>query len=171
MAKQRGKRLANEYLESPKEVSLGEAIKKSPKDQQAALKQGVFDVLLSQISLPASPEDEGRLAAAGKGLELIIGDGRFTALFKQLSQALSRYMDEAARYEEAIRRQYAPKLRQKEEEIARRIGRPIQLDPFQDPEFTAFYNQQMNALKGNYEAAISQVKEQAVRMFETYGRK
>ena len=170
-AKQRGKRLANEYLESPKEVSLGEAIKKSPKDQQAALKQGVFDVLLSQISLPASPEDEGRLAAAGKGLELIIGDGRFTALFKQLSQALSRYMDEAARYEEAIRRQYAPKLRQKEEEIARRIGRPVQLDPFQDPEFTAFYNQQMNALKGNYEAAISQVKEQAVRMFETYGRK
>ena len=170
-AKQRGKRLANEYLESPKEVSLGEAIKKAPKDQQAALKQGVFDVLISQISLPASPEDEGRLAAVGKGLELIIGDGRFTALFKQLSQALSRYMDEAARYEEAIRRQYAPKLRQKEEEIARRIGRPIQLDPFQDPEFTAFYNQQMNALKGNYEAAISQVKEQAVRMFETYGRK
>ncbi|MDR2482705.1 MAG: hypothetical protein LBD08_03635 [Treponema sp.] len=165
--RQRGKRLANEYLENPKEVSLGDAIKKAPKEQQAALKQGVFDVLISQISLPASPEDEERLAAAGKGLELVIGDGRFTALFKQLSQALSRYMDEAARYEEAIRRQYAPKLRQKEEEIARRIGRPIQLDPFQDPEFTAFYNQQMNALKGNYEAAISQVKEQAVRMFES----
>jgi hypothetical protein len=165
-ARQRGKRLANEYLGNPKDVSLGEALKKAPQEQRAALRQGIFDVLSSHISLPASPEDEGRIAAAGKGLELVIGDSRFTALYKQLSQALSRYLDEAAQYEEAIKRQYAPKLRQKEEEISRRLGRPVHLDPFQDPEFTAFYNQNMNSLKGNYEAAIAQVREQALRMFE-----
>ncbi|MDR0555338.1 MAG: hypothetical protein LBG76_11175 [Treponema sp.] len=167
-AKRRGIRLANEYLEDSKTVSLGEAIKKAPKDEQEALKQGIFDVLLSQLNLPVSPEDETRLAAAGKGLESVIGNARFSALFKQFSQALSRYLDEAARYEEAIKRQYAPKLRQKEEEIARRIGHTVKLDPFQDPEFTAFYNQNMNSLKANYQTIVDQVREQAVLMFGTH---
>jgi hypothetical protein len=165
-ARQRGKRLANEFLGNPKEVSLGDAIKKSPRDQQEALKQGVFDVLLAQIALPGSPEDEKRIETVGKGLEFIINNPRFNALFRQLLQALTQYLEEAAQYEEAIKRQYAPKLRQKEEELSRRLGRQVQLDPFQDPEFVTFFNQNINALKGNYEAVIEQVREQAVLLFE-----
>jgi hypothetical protein len=79
---------------------------------------------------------------------------------------LARYLDESAQYEEAIRRQYEPKLRQKEEELARRYGRAVQLDPLQDPEFVAFYNQNMNALKGQYQTAVDQVREEALRIFE-----
>jgi hypothetical protein len=164
--RRRGKRLANEFLDDPKGVSLAEAIKKSPRDQQSALKQGMFDVLSAQITLPGTPEDEKRIEAVGKGLEIIINNPRFSALFRQLVQALAQYREEAAQYEEAIKRQYAPKLRQKEEELARRLGRQVQLDPFQDPEFVAFYNQNLNALKGNYEAAIAQVREQALLFFE-----
>jgi hypothetical protein len=164
-AKQKGKRLANEFLGDPKN-SLEEEIKKAPKDQRASLKQGIFDILISQISLPFSKEDEKRIETVGKGLQAVIADTRFTSLYKQLIQAISRYLDEAAQYEEAIKRQYAPKLRQKEEELSRRLGRQVQLDPFQDPEFTAFYNQNMNALKENYEAAIEQVKAEAISIFE-----
>jgi hypothetical protein len=165
-ARRRGKRLANEFLEDPKGVSLGEALKKSPRDQQSALKQGIFDVLSAQITLPATPEDEKRVEAVGKGLEIIINNSRFNALFRQLAQALAQYREEAAQYEEAIKRQYAPKLRQKEEELSRRLGRQVQIDPFQDPEFLAFYNQNLSVLKGNYEAAIAQVREQALLLFE-----
>ncbi|MDR2110067.1 MAG: hypothetical protein LBP32_02030, partial [Spirochaetaceae bacterium] len=68
--------------------------------------------------------------------------------------------------DQAIKRQYAPKLRQKEEDLSRRIGRPIQLDPFQDPEFIAFYNQTMNALKGNYEPLAEQIRQQAALLFK-----
>ena len=42
-AKQKGKRLANEFLNEKK--SLEEEIKKSPKEEQHSLKQGIFDVL------------------------------------------------------------------------------------------------------------------------------
>lgn len=163
-AKQQGKRLANEFLENQK-TSLEEFIKKTPKEQRDSLKQGIFDVLVSRITLPLSAEDEKRLEAVGKGLQTIIGDSRFAALYKQLLQALSQYLDEAAQYEESIKRQYAPKLRQKEEELSRRFGRQVQIDPFQDPEFAAFYNQNMNVLKENYEAAIQQVREQAALIF------
>ncbi|MDR3166647.1 MAG: hypothetical protein LBT93_01780 [Treponema sp.] len=162
--KQRGKRLANEFLEGTA-ADLGDEIKKLSPEQRESLKQGIFDVLLSQITLPLSGDDLKRLDAVGKGLALVIGNSRFSSLYKQFTGALSQYLDEAAQYEEAIRRQYAPKLRQKEEELSRRIGRRIELDPFQDPEFVAFYNQNMATLKGNYEAVVEEVREQAIQLF------
>jgi hypothetical protein len=162
--RQQGKRLANEFLGGTK-PNLGEEIKKIPPEQQESLKQGIFDVLLSQITLPLLEDDLKRLETVGKGLALVIGDSRFPALYKQFTGAISQYLDEAARYEEAVRRQYAPKLRQKEEEVSRRLGRRIELDPFQDPEFVAFYNQSMATLKGNYEAVVEEVREQAIQLF------
>jgi hypothetical protein len=163
-ARQQGKRLANEFLAG--DVSLDEGIKKCPKDQQIAFRQGIFDVLITQVNLPIVKDDEKKLETVGKGLQTIIGDHRFNALYKQFTQAMSQYLDEAAQYEEAIKRQYAPKLRQKEEELARRLGRQVRIDPFQDPEFIAFYNQNMTALKTNYQGLIAQVREQASMLFE-----
>ena len=163
-AKQRGKKIANEFL-SDSQISLGEAIKKTPKGEQASLKQGIFDVLVTQITLPASRDGMKRLEAIGNGLQTVIADAGFKTLYRQLTQALSRYLDEADRYAEAIQRQYEPKLRQKEEELSRRLGREVRLDQFQDAEFVNFYNQNMNTLKANYETAITQVREQAQAIF------
>jgi hypothetical protein len=131
-----------------------------------ALKQGIFDVLIAQVTLPVTKDDEKRIEAAGKGLQAVIADPHFGMLYKQFLQAISQYLGEMAQYDEAIRRQYAPKLRQKEEELARRYGRAVKIDPLQDPEFVAFYNQNMNALKGNYQAVADQVREQATGLFE-----
>jgi hypothetical protein len=163
-AKQRGKRLANVFLEHPKDGLEGE-LKKCPKEELGALKQGIFDALIAQVILPVTKDDEKRIEAVGKGLQAVIGDPRFGVLYKQFLQVLSKYLDEMAQYDEAIRRQYAPKLRQKEEELARRLGRHVQIDPFQDPEFVAFYNQNINALKGNYQTMVDQVRQQATELF------
>jgi hypothetical protein len=169
-SKQKGKKLANEFLEgsgtSDSCKALEAEIKKTPGGEQASLKQGVFDILISQLVLPLTQDDQKRIETAGRGLLTIIGDSRFGALLKQFSQLLSRYLEEMAQYQEALKRQYEPKLRQKEEELSRRMGRPVQIEPFQDPEFTAFYNQNMNQLKANYQAAVDQVREEAFRLFE-----
>jgi hypothetical protein len=167
-AKQRGKKIANAFL-TDGETGLEEAIKSTPKEQLESFKQGIFDVLVSQIMLPLTKEDEKRIAAAGRGLQLVINNSAFAALYKQLTQALSQYLAEAGQYDEAIRRQYAPKLRQKEEELSRRMGQQVRIDPFQDPEFIAFYNQNMNALKANYQAAVDQVRSEAARLFADRG--
>jgi hypothetical protein len=164
-AKQKGKKLANGFLEGEIKF-LEEEIKKAPKDERASLRQGIFDVLLSQIALPAAAEDQKRIETAGRGLQAVLDDSRFGSLLKQFSQILTRYLNETAQYEEAVKEQYAPKLRQKEEELSRRLGRQVQLDPLQDPEFVAFFNQNINALKGNYETHLDQVKKEAVQLFE-----
>ena len=162
--KQNGKKIANGFLEGSVK-SLDEEIKKITNDEQASFKQGLFDVFISQITLPVVKEDIKRIEAASQGLCTVIVDKHFTEIAKQLRQILPRYLDEAAQYEQAIKRQYAPKLRQKEEELSRRLGRPVKLDPFQDPEFVAFFNQNMNTLRQNYQAAVDQVKEEAIRLF------
>ena len=161
--KKRGKKLANAFLDG--DVDLADEIKKTPEDRRESLKQGIFDVLITQIVLPAGKEDEKRIEQVGKGLQIVINNNQFPAMFKQLVQLFDQYLKESAQYEQAIRQQYAPKLRQKEEELSRRLGREVRIDPFQDPEFIAFYNQHMNALKENYESVIEQAKEEARRMF------
>jgi len=168
-AKQQGKKIANAFLAGEDEMTIQkmtDEIKNAPSSQRESLKQGIFSVLVSQIALPAGKEDEKRLEAVGKGLEAIIKNSGFSAMYKQLTQLFSQYLQEMAHYDQAIRQQYAPKLRQKEEELSRRLGREVRIDPLQDPEFIAFYNQHMTALKGNYEAVIEQAKEEARRFFE-----
>jgi hemoglobin-like flavoprotein len=165
-SRQRGKRLANAFLENPQETNLEGELKKTHGEQLQALKQGIFDVLISQVTLPLLKEDEKRIAAAGKGLQAVIGDPHFGALYKQFLQAITQYLNEATQYGEAIQRQYAPKLRQKEEELSRRLGRQVKIDPFQDPEFVAYYNQNINALKDNYQALVDQVRRQAQQLWK-----
>jgi hypothetical protein len=164
-AKQQGKRLANAFLADPSK-GLEDELKKYPKEQQESLKQGIFDVLLPQIALPAVAEDLPRIETVGKGLRVLISDGRFAAMFKEFLQVLNHYFGEATHYEQAIRQQYAPKLRQKEEELSRRMGREVRLDPFQDPEFVAFYNQNLNALKANYQVAVDQMRNETLGIWD-----
>ena len=164
-AKQKGKKLANEYLEGSLK-SLEEELSKLDGEERASLKQGIFDILISQLTLPVVKDDMKRIETAGRGLNTLIGGKRFGDIAKQMVGILNQYLDEAEQYEEAIKRQYAPKLHQKEEEISRRIGRHVKLDPFQDPEFVAFFNQNINALKANYEGAVAQIREEATRLYE-----
>jgi BMFP domain-containing protein YqiC len=161
-AKQLGKKLANAFLAG--EADIAAEIKKTPAEKKESLKQGIFDVLVSQIALP-SPDGEGKVEKVGKGLASVIDNKQFAQLFQQLMQIISRYLQEFAQYEQAIRQQYAPKLRHKEEELSRRLGREVHIDPLQDPEYIAFYSQHINALKGNYEPVIEQAKEEVRRMF------
>jgi hypothetical protein len=88
-------------------------------------------------------------------------------LWKQFQALAARYLDESAQYEDAIKRQYAPQLRQKEVELSRRLGQEVRIDPFQDPEFVAFYKKNMDGLKANYEAALADVREQTAALFGT----
>ena len=164
-AKQRGKKLANDFLSGEIQY-LEDEIKKAPKEQRSSLKQGMFDVLISQITLPNSLEDEKRLETLGRGLQAIIANSKFSATYRQFLLGIGQFLSEVVKYDELIQRQYAPKLRQKEEELSRRLGQTVQIDPFQDPEFIAFYNKNMTVLRDNYQTMVNQVQEQAREYFK-----
>jgi len=164
-AKQKGKKLANEFL-SGAISSFETALRDESDHARQNLKQGIFDVLISRLTLPATKDDFPSVERAGSALCLIIGNKVFTNLIQQFNQLMTQFLDEADEYQKAITAQYEPKLRQKEDEIARRYGQRIKLEPMQDPEFVAFFNQHMNELKGNYQGIIDQVRDQAKQYFQ-----
>lgn len=178
-AKQSGKKSVGDFLDIlPEEDSADTAmaaaqtrfikdlpppVDKSPRSR--AFREGALEALLAQIKLPEIEADLSRLMRVGEGLSLVLDSSEFDAFFAQLAQAFSRYLSELSQYEELIRKQYAPKLRQKEEEIARRTGRAISLDPMQDPEFVQFRSQNLAALGERYEAAVEQLRAKARELF------
>ncbi|MDR2782703.1 MAG: hypothetical protein LBB48_02475 [Treponema sp.] len=167
-AKQTGKRLANSFLENPDKSAklLEDAIKNASKEQRTSVKEGMFEVFLSRITLPSVQEDEAHLHAVGKGLQIIIKNNLFHSLYRQMLDALSRYLEENVQYEDAVKRQYEPRLRKKEAELSKRYGQSVKLDPFQDPEFVSFYKQNMGAFKANYQAVVDEARQKAVEAFK-----
>jgi len=161
--KKRGKKLANAFLDGDADI-IAELKKASAQDKEN-LRQGIFDVLAAQITLPPPDSDGKRIEKLGIGLSAVINNNQFNEMYKQLTALFAQYLQETAQCDKMLRQQYAPKLRQKEEELSRRMGREVRIDPLQDPEFVSFYNQNMNALKANYEAVVEQAREQARRMF------
>jgi hypothetical protein len=157
-AKQNGKKAANEFLDDPAN-SIDAVLKKTESAVRDAFKEGLFEVFFARLNLPADEKDLKKLEVLGKGFGAVIANTQFPTLFKQFFAAASRYLGEVRQYDEAIKEQYEPELRRKEAELSKRLGQPVRMDPFQDPDFVAFYNKNMSGLKANYEAMLEQVRE------------
>jgi hypothetical protein len=163
-ARQEGKRLAGEYLAKPEEVDFAARFASIGKDKKEQAREGAFEVLASRIQLPISAatnpeEDMAPISAGIKVLNMTpFGEKKVQSTFDQLHGFLSQYIDDAKRVEEAIRKQFAPRLKQKEQEMSARMGRPVRLDPMNDPEFAAFYKQNVGQMRDQYQAALDKAK-------------
>jgi len=163
-ARNEGKKIAGEFLAKPEEVDIGKRLAALPKDRQKDARAGAFEVFASRIQLPLSAaSDPGAehapLASAFKALVAApFGDKKITGLFEQLTGFLKQYLEDAKHLDEAVRKQYAPRLKQKEQELSNRSGRPVHLDPMNDPEFMAFYKQNVGQLKTQYQDALDKAK-------------
>jgi hypothetical protein len=163
-ARQEGKRLAGEYLSDPAEIDFAAKFSSISKESREYARIGAFEVFASRIQLPMSvaanqDADLGILAAGIKALNAApFGEKKMQAIFDQLGGFLKQYLDDAKKVEEAIRKQYAPRLKQKEQEMAARMGRPVRIDPMSDPEFAAFYKQNVGQMRTQYQDALDKAK-------------
>ena len=66
--------------------------------------------------------------------------------------------------EQAIRKQWGPKIREKERQMAARMGQDVRIDPMSDPEFAAFYKQNVSAARAQYQSALDKAKEDLADM-------
>jgi hypothetical protein len=167
-----GKKAAGRYLDDPESGSLEEKLSKYPKDKRLPVREGMFDVLASQIQLPANEASASKLEilsagfsalAAGSGAGLLgagsaKADKRVQALFQQLAGFFKQYLDDMKNVEQAIKKQWGPKIREKERQMAARMGQDVRIDPMSDPEFAAFYKQNVSAARAQYQAALEKAK-------------
>ncbi len=170
--RQEGKKAAGLYLDDPASSDLGKKLSACPKEKRIHLKTGMLEILQAQLQLPTNEAALEKLeriaqgyAALSEGSGLLGGplggamtEKKIQGVFQQLSAFLKQYIDDMKQVEQAIRKQWAPKLREKERQMAARMGTDFRLDPMTDPEFAAFYKQNVGAVREQYQAALDKAK-------------
>ncbi len=170
-ALQKGKRLASKFLypepdseEAP--VNLKEALREVNKEDVKTVRQGIVDVILSNLTLPHDELNEELLDRAAEGLDFLLNNKKQVSyIFKQLKEFLNQYLQNKEQVRENLEQQFAPRLRQKEEALQQKFGAAVELDPASDPEFAEYLKQNYAELDKQYQDALNQMKEQLKQMY------
>ncbi|HOC26941.1 MAG TPA: hypothetical protein PKN19_02475 [Rectinema sp.] len=170
-----GRKAASQYLEDQTSVDFKAILNKLEPVQRQTFLTAAFEVLINFIQLPTnSVVETEKMEAIGKAIVLLCGlSPRFSSerevklaqqqarsLYQQILRFLSQYQEEMKRVEQAIRNQWAPKLRERERQLAAALGQNVRIDPMSDPEFAEFYRKNIESMRNNYGKALEDAKKQ-----------
>lgn len=164
--KNEGMRLVSEALRNTEKT---EELKKrvstlSSKDARSFM-EGVSAALLTNLSLPTGDDFEDNLDTL-KELFLSVSKEKKKILyfFEQLKGFLSQFIQNRKTLEENLEAQYEPRLRQKEDELYKRMGAKVHLEAQQDPEFLSLLHENRSKLEERYSTALRQVKQELTEL-------
>lgn len=136
------------------------ALKAYDKKQIAWVREGMIQSLLSNLVLPL---DEFAVKKNKQVADMIVAAGsdarKLNMIFGQLDGFYKGYLDERKQLLQALEKQYAPKLRRKEEEMSKQMGQRVKINPAQDPEFVAMQRQYMAQLDMKFGDELANAKE------------
>jgi hypothetical protein len=174
----RGKQLLAEFFHEFQDISkpekpelaaqkLQQELGKLAKKEKAWAKEGMEQVLLSNIVLPQSLDSLKNIDAVEQGA-IILGkdESHIKSLFQQLKQFLNQYLDEKINMRNDLEQQFAPRLRQKEQAYAQQSGQHIQMAADSDPEFQKYLQQGLEQLQQHYEQALTELRSHLKSMLQ-----
>jgi len=160
-----GKKLVSKLLDDPS-FDFKTALKAYDARQVRLVKEGLLQSLLANLVLPIDELGSKDTKRIGEAISGIVSDARkVTMIFSQLDGLFKEYIGERKRLAEAVERQYGPKLKKKEEELSRQMGRPVKVNPAADPEFQAIVRQYLSQLDAKYGEVLDTAKEEIRTIF------
>ena len=163
--RQIGKRMLSQIGDDPN-IDLKKELKQYSKEQISWIKEGLFEVSKSTISLPASEDELTRVRTVRTALDQVIRDTRsLNHLFDQVEQIFSQYLQNRQQLIESLRQQYSQRAKQREEELTRQYGQQVRVDPANDPEFQNALQQNLQQLQQQYQGVIDQIRGELDRLF------
>ena len=159
----KGRKAASDFLFSGNgnTEDISAALKAVPKADREYFKEGMKKAFLLNITLPKSKDFEKSVDHLSEGLTVLSSDKKKTGMFmEQLKSFFNQYIDNKTQLIEAVKQQFAPRLRQKEQELAQRTSQEIHIAPEQDPEFMDFLRQNMAKLDDQFSKSLAQVKKE-----------
>jgi hypothetical protein len=160
-----GKRLASKVLDDMA-FDLKPALKAYEAAQGKIVREGLMQSLLANLVLPVDEYAMKDTKRLGDSIAAAVSDTKKVGMiFSQLDGFFKEYLGERKRLVEAIDKQYAPKLRKKEEELSRQMGRPVKVNPAQDPEFQSMVRQYLSQLDVKYGEVLDGAKEEIRTIF------
>jgi phosphoenolpyruvate-protein kinase (PTS system EI component) len=155
-----GKKLVSKLLEDAS-FNLKESLKGYEKRQGAWVREGLIQSLLANLVLPVDEFATRNPKRIGEAVTAMVADSKkITMIFGQLDNFFKEYVSERKRVVEAIERQYTPKLKKKEEELSRQLGRPVKINPAADPEYQSMVRQYLSQLDAKYNEVLEGAKEE-----------
>ena len=160
-----GKKLVSKIMEDPS-FDVKAALKGYDAAQVKLVKEGLLQSLLANLVLPLDEfamKDTKRL---GEAVSAVVTDTKKVGMiFSQLDGFFKEYIGERHRLVDAVEKQYVPKLKKKEEELSRQMGRPVKINPAADPEFQSIVRQYLSQLDVKYGEALDGAKEEIKAIF------
>ena len=164
-ARDEGRRLAAKALDDAS-FNLKEALKAVARERIALVREGLIQSLLANLVLPLDEFALRKNKQVGAAVSAVVSDTRkVSAIFGQLENFFREYLEERKRMLEALERQYAPKLKKKEEEMSRQMGQRVRINPAQDPEFQAMLRSYLSQLDLKYDEVLANAKEEIRQLF------
>jgi hypothetical protein len=137
------------------------------KDAKVHVKEGMALTLLSNLTLPKTPnyaEIIPKLIDLGA---MISGDNEeLSELLSQMQGFFTQYVETQEDLVERLKEQFAPHLQQKEAQLRAQYGPNFVLRPEQDPEFMKLLDRQLKSLEEQYTEVLDKAKD---RMKEILG--
>ena len=158
-----GRKFASEYLYTINfdKDELGNKIKSYSGEQKKVFIDGLVKTFLSNIILPKNDTYEEQLQNIESGLcEISKNKKDITVMIEQIKQFFIQYLENRKQLIEAVKQQYAPKLMQKQQEMAAQYGHEVTLSPEQDPEFMEILKSNILKMETQYSESLAGAKEE-----------
>lgn len=157
-ARKEGKMLASRFLSEP-DVSLKDGL--AGKDERVArwMREGVTEALLANLVLPQDVHAAKRVKRIAEGFAAMgRNDRRLQQTFTQLEGFFREYVEERDRLREMVNKQYEPVRKQKEAELAQRMGQHVRIDPQSDPDYVNALRRALGTIEDRYGSVLAKVK-------------
>lgn len=161
-----GKKLVSRFL-SDESVNLSASLKEYDRKKIGWVRDGIRVILQANLVLPHDTLGLKALKRVGEAfLSLVTNKGMMKKMLNQMDSFFEEYTAERERLVSTVEKQYAPRLKQKEEELAKKMGQPVKIDPHSDPEFTNFMRRALNQIDEQYGKVLEQAKGEINAMLE-----
>jgi hypothetical protein len=160
-----GKKLVSKLLDASG-FDLKAALKAFDAKQVAVVREGLIQSLLANLVLPI--DDMALLDGKRIGTAITAAASdtkKLGTIFTQLEGFFKEYLGERRRLVDAIEKQYGPRLKKKEEDLSRQMGRPVKINPAADPEFQSVVRQYLSQLDAKYGEVLEGAKEEIRTIF------
>ncbi len=161
-----GKKIASDFMENGDKAAFKKALNDFKRDEKDSVVKAAVLLFATRIQLPLAEDDLEVLPKLTEGFDVLLPHKGFEQLFATVSQVFTQYLVSQRQLEQSLEQQFAPKLRQKEAEIAQRTGQHMQLLPSQDPEFCQHLERNLSKLREQYEGAVAEIKNRIKQMAE-----
>jgi len=158
-----GRKFASEYLFTVNfdKEELRSKIESYSDENKKVFTDGLVKTFLSNITLPKNDTYEEQLQNIESGLcDISKNKKDISVMIEQIKQFFIQYLENRKQLIEAIKQQYAPKLMQKQQEMAERYGQEVTLSPEQDPEFMEILKANLLKMETQYNESLTGAKEE-----------